>query len=306
MTTVLIAGFHRSGTSMLARMFHEGGLYLGENLLGAHHSNPYGHFEDSQIIDFHDRALKENGTTWQFDGNHAELVMSKTSRDQLKLLVRQRNLRKNWGFKDPRVCLFMRNWIDAVQNCTIVAIFRDFISTTQSLLNRHASDLLLSGGAIPVHLRFWQDHELPYRMWLAYNRSLLEAVNAARERSYVAYHSRVLSGLDVPAAVSANVDVGVKPVDVKGLVDLNATQLGIQSLPAISDELLADLMQTWKDIECVWGPSGVAIEDMVRDAFGGNKSRRMRSGGRAIIELDEAAARYNAAFSRHERWLPGT
>ncbi len=120
------------------------------------------------------------------------------------------------------------------------------------------------------------------------------------------YHSQVLSGLDVPAAVSANVDVGVKPVDVKSLVDLNATQLGVQSLPAISEELLTDLMQTWKDIECVWGSSGVAIEDMVSDAFGGNKSRRMRSGGRAIVELDEAAARYNSAFSRHERWLPGT
>jgi hypothetical protein len=306
MTMVIIAGFHRSGTSMLARMLHSGGLFLGDDLLPPHASNPYGHFEDRQVVAFHDRVLTDNNTTWQFDGNHSDLFMSEVLRDQLSTFIRERDLRQNWGFKDPRVCLFLKNWVQANPECFIVAIFRDFISTTQSLLKRHASDLVMGRGPARTHLRFWQDHELAYRMWLAYNKSLLAAISCFPEKILSVYHSKILAGMDVPAALAARINIGMLPVVVSELIDLEITQTTVTRLPSIGAELFADLVQTWKDIESVCGPSGLMIDDIAGKAFAPEQSEKMQSSRENIAELGDAATRYRAALSRFRKLHPGS
>jgi hypothetical protein len=306
MTMVIIAGFHRSGTSMVARMLHSGGLFLGDDLLPAHISNRYGHFEDRQVVEFHDRVLMDNATTWQFDGKHSDLFMSDQLRDGLNTLVRERDQRRNWGFKDPRVCLFLKNWIQANPECFIVAIFRDFISTTQSLLKRHASDLVMGRIGAAVHLRFWQDHELAYRMWLAYNNSLLEAICCFPEKTLPVYHSQVLAGMDVPAAVDARIKIGMSPVVVRELIDLEITQTTAAHLPPIGAELLADLVQTWRNIETVCGSSGLMIDDVARNAFAPLQSGKMQPLGESIAEFNDATSRYGAAWARFRKRHPHT
>ena len=289
---------------MLARMLHSGGLFLGEDLLPAHTSNPYGHFEDRQVVEFHDRVLIDNATTWQFDGKHSGLFMSDKFRDELNALVRERDQRQNWGFKDPRVCLFLKTWIQANPECFVVAIFRDFISTTQSLLKRHAFDLVMGKSGTAVHLRFWQDHELAYRMWLAYNNSLLETICCFPEKTLPVYHSQVLAGMDVPAALDARINIGMSPVVVRELIDLEITQTTAAHLPSIRAELLADLVQTWKNIETVCGSSGLMIDDVVRKAFAPKQPDKMQPLGESIAEFNDATTRYGAALSRFRKLHP--
>jgi len=38
---LIVAGFHRSGTSLVCQVLHRAGLFLGYDLLGAVFSNPY-------------------------------------------------------------------------------------------------------------------------------------------------------------------------------------------------------------------------------------------------------------------------
>ena len=62
MNPLIVAGFHQSGTSAIARSLHLGGLFLGDDLLGSEPSNPYGHFEDNEVITIHQdesRTLQE-------------------------------------------------------------------------------------------------------------------------------------------------------------------------------------------------------------------------------------------------------
>ena len=45
MTTVVVTGMHRSGTSMLAQMVDHLGVAMGERLYGATVNNLHGHYE---------------------------------------------------------------------------------------------------------------------------------------------------------------------------------------------------------------------------------------------------------------------
>jgi hypothetical protein len=297
---LLIAGFHRSGTSMVANMFHKAGLFMGNDLLSAKPSNPYGHFEAVEIMRFHNQVLKRNGTSWQFDGVAKELAFEETERDWLKNWINERAGWANSGLKDPRLCLFLHEWVQICPEFFVVAIFRDFISTTRSLLNRHAADLLRYTGA-STHLRFWQEPELPYRMWLSYNRQLLDIVRCNPERSLALHHAHVLGGLDVLGAVEAKIPVGLKPIDSQALVDLTITETGARYLPPIGPELREDLVNTWKEIETVAGASGLDIERVMQETFEGSKERPDRQPPEATAEYNQAYARYVVGRSRYER-----
>src|ERR687896_198189 len=61
---LIVAGFHRSGTSLVCQLLHRAGLFLGYNLLGPAFSNPHGHFEDTEILEIHQQILADNGHTW--------------------------------------------------------------------------------------------------------------------------------------------------------------------------------------------------------------------------------------------------
>ncbi len=60
---LIIAGFHRSGTSATAQLLRQAGLFIGDELLDANSSNPYGHFEDREIVTLYDQSLADNDLT---------------------------------------------------------------------------------------------------------------------------------------------------------------------------------------------------------------------------------------------------
>ena len=53
----LVLGMHRSGTSYLAEVVQALGVKLGEHLVGAQKGNPRGHFEDREVLVFHEALL---------------------------------------------------------------------------------------------------------------------------------------------------------------------------------------------------------------------------------------------------------
>ena len=64
---LIVAGFHRSGTSATAQLLHRAGLFLGDELLEATASNRYGHFEDREVVNIHHDLLADNDLTWLVD-----------------------------------------------------------------------------------------------------------------------------------------------------------------------------------------------------------------------------------------------
>lgn len=139
-TPLLIVSFHRSGSSLTAHMFHAAGLHLGDSLLGAKPSNPYGHFEDTSAIAFHDRLLRGYDHAWHRDRGPVSMA-DVDDLGWIKNYVVAKMIRhKAFGVKDPRLCLTIRHWQAALGRVNVVFIYRNAMSSITSLWTRALND----------------------------------------------------------------------------------------------------------------------------------------------------------------------
>lgn len=135
---------HRSGTSLLASWLASCGLHLGNELAGKALGNIKGHYEDMDFIRLHDELLKEANIR---DGGLSHLTNISKIPDSLidrkisNLLLLKCNNEDNWGWKDPRTCLFLPNYERLLPNVKVIAIFRHPLEVVDSLLRREEAKL---------------------------------------------------------------------------------------------------------------------------------------------------------------------
>ncbi len=197
---LIIAGFHRSGTSMLAQEFHRAGLFLGDHLAAGNIANEDGFFEDEKFFHLHANILRYHKTDWQYGGSEA-LSVPPSYQEEMKNLIDIRNLEySEWGFKDPRSALFLSEWYQQLSNPYTVIIYRHYSETSRSLLHRASRNILFRPNAVP--LRFWREKELAYRMWLSYNRALIKHIKAHPDSTIVISHDAIVNGYPIAKNIS--------------------------------------------------------------------------------------------------------
>src|SRR5258708_4760869 len=105
---VCITGMHRSGTSLVANLLRQCGLYLGEedDLIPATADNQQGYWENRRFLALNDDILKELGGSWDFPplapaGWHDDERLNPL-RVKAEILVDQFRDHQPWGWKDPR------------------------------------------------------------------------------------------------------------------------------------------------------------------------------------------------------------
>lgn len=154
---VLILGMHRSGTSMIARLLEELGLFLGWRKQGDH--------EALFFAELNNWLLEQAGGRWDHPEAVHDLIAVRPVRelvtDYLDLSLRSpraisylgpvRYLRhrsaarlpRPWGWKDPRTTFTLPLWQDLFPNARIVNIERHGIDVAASLRSRH--EVVLAG-----------------------------------------------------------------------------------------------------------------------------------------------------------------
>tara|TARA_R110001583_G_scaffold17482_2_gene70655 strand:+ start:21091 stop:22743 length:1653 start_codon:yes stop_codon:yes gene_type:complete len=172
--TLICTGFHRSATSATANYLLDAGLNMGSNLMLGNISNAKGHFEDWEAVLLHDEQLTNSGSNWQF---HDECELN-TKPDFLSKYIEQRNaFNANWGVKDPRACLFLTEWEEALGDSgNFLFVVRHWSSCIESLLHRHSRDFSYQLPKLTQesdNFKFWLDPALAAKMWLSYNKRLL-------------------------------------------------------------------------------------------------------------------------------------
>lgn len=221
---LVIAGFHRSGTSLLAQLLHRGGLFLGHDLIGAMPSNPYGHLEDLDFVGIHRDIMEDEGLTWHVTEPYVPYI-SPAHWEAMRDLVEERNLsHRLWGFKDPRVCFFLGAWKYIMPGAKVVIVYRDYAESTYSIERRQSQEYFEGSGPVSLHRRFWEDPDRGLKMWNVHNRALIGFADAYPDDSLVLSFRDLQRGMPVVAAMNDRWDVGLTEVPTLSVFDPSVTR----------------------------------------------------------------------------------
>ena len=243
---LIIAGFHRSGTSMLTQELNRAGLFVGKRLMSPNISNADGHFEDMDFFHLHEKLLRYHHTDWQHT-DVKPLEVPEDYRKEMQRLIEVRDDKHSaWGFKDPRTVLFLPEWYQELENPHTVIIYRHYSETGHSLLHRAAGDMLRSPNF--HQLRFWKEEELSYRMWLAYNLRLIAHVKAHPHTTLVLSHEAVVSGY--PVAKKLKEIFGFE-LDTEAVSAIDTTKLSSREreIPLANMPLQKELDDVWEELQ---------------------------------------------------------
>lgn len=175
MSGVFITGCGRSGTSMVAGLFAQTGLFMGDDLHSPRHSNPKGFFEAPAINRFNDRLIVEKlPSRIQFEeveygGDiprpthgwlarlpmHCDIVFSDRDAEEARNIVGGRS----FCFKDPRFCYTIDGWLNAVPGThRLIFVFRQPEIVVESILAEMRSTPYLYSLAMGVDqlFQYWE------------------------------------------------------------------------------------------------------------------------------------------------------
>jgi len=168
---LILAGMHRSGTSYAASMLKQAGVDMGSRLIGPTKGNIKGHFENIDFVEFHARVLVSHGLDSRGWNAPKTVDVPNVFMEMASLLVRENSRANPWGFKDPRVCLFLDFWREALPSAKFLCVFRSPWEVLSSLIRR--------GTDLPL----LENPQSVLDCWVHYCSSLLELCRAFPERS---------------------------------------------------------------------------------------------------------------------------
>jgi DNA repair exonuclease SbcCD ATPase subunit len=170
---VIVLGMHRSGTSLLSNILHLLGIDMVDQPTHASKSNETGFWERPEIVALHDDILQALGAPvgspmhavplkagwWR---NPKIRDLKKRMHDVMATHLAQ--VRRPWGFKDPRTCRLLPLWGEILEELDVSPRFVWAV--------RHPAE-----AAASMSLKNPQARPIPVAqsevMWLAYNYDIL-------------------------------------------------------------------------------------------------------------------------------------
>lgn len=249
---IIVAGFHRSGTSMAMQALARAGVHVGHELIGADPSNADGHYEDVETVRLHDEWLSDSGSDWCHTGA-LPIVDSSMAAQRIKVI--QTRFDKQvvaqsqmiWGIKDPRATLFLKQWFEHLNNPYGVFVYRHFASCLHSLQRRQANELLLNPNTEDANIRFWNQPNVALASWLAHNRAIIEVMKLYPDKCVLVSQEAQIAGTHLAPIVNERFNLSLETSQSSG-VDVSKTRRA-HSLELFSDELKEELLSTWSTLQ---------------------------------------------------------
>lgn len=235
---LIVAGMHRSGTSLLARLLREAGISMGARLMPAHKDNPQGYFENLDFVELHGKILSYHRTPpegWTLEAN---LPVPDHLRQEALAAVARNEQAQPWGWKDPRTTLFLDFWASELPEARFVFVHRPPWEVIDSLYRR--------GDGI-----FQMDPSLALHVWEHYNRLVFDFATKNPARSLlVGVHSLAHNWQECVRLVAEHLSVPVSPpqefVVERGLLKRGITDSHWAKLLM---EYFPEAQGLWRDLE---------------------------------------------------------
>lgn len=193
MTQVIVLGFHRSGTSMIAGILHKLGVHMGNDLImGTTEHNPKGYYEDRDFVDLNERILTALESGWATEHN-LDLIYDIIGRfeEPVKELIEARQQYPIWGWKDPRNSVTLPVYLHYLERPRLIVCQRYLEGATRSLVKREKERIKL-------------DEAID--LYAYYNRAIIKY--AAPTGYYVAYYEDLVENRDIEGLARY---IGLKP-----------------------------------------------------------------------------------------------
>ena len=209
---LIIVGMHRSGTSLVTQWLYKCGLHVGDHLMEASIANVQGHFEDLDFVNAHvnmlrKKRLKASGlTVYNIDN------IDEQNKAELKKIIQQKNKEHDeWGWKDPRTCLFLDTYAALIPRAFYLVVIRNFEETISSLIARQYKESVKKyQHKKGVSKWIWEFYKKKRRMhslckqyaafylkvWIHYNEQILRLLKTLPETRYMVVHSALLAEND--------------------------------------------------------------------------------------------------------------
>lgn len=246
---IIVAGMHRSGTSLVGSLMNALGVDMGLNLVPADAQNPRGYFEDADVVSLHGRMFQDalNGAEsghvdwgWTEEGAVDPGALEGWA-DEAKQAVAGRGSRRgNWGFKDPRATLALDLWREALPEARYVLVFRYPWDVSDSVQRLGASV-------------FSRNPSYGYRIWEAYNRRLLEFYEANQERSVLICSNGLPMALDrLPQLLEEKLGLHLEATDLAAIFDsdLYTRGGGDDRRPGLVSIAYPECLEVLSSLEC--------------------------------------------------------
>jgi Sulfotransferase family len=226
----LVLGTGRSGTSLLAGLFHSAGYFSGESLWPATISNPLGYFEDVEINAINEDLL-DKVAPWRPRGLVGALLpilrdRPRWSQRWLAILPEGTQIesdpaldrrmaaqaaRRPYLFKDPRFAYTLSTWMPHLaEQTTFLCIFREPQATINSIMRivrdeRYLRDLRMTP-------------EMASKYWITMYQSILCQRHTIGGDWLFIHYDELLAGRAIPLLEShlgARADLNMLQADLK-------------------------------------------------------------------------------------------
>ena len=180
---VFVLGMHRSGTSLLSRLVHEFGFFVGDDdeLMPAQPCNVEGFWERVDVSELNERILTALEGSWDCPPSLPKLAAGLVGGGEGKSfaplveaargIVERLDREGSWSVKDPRLSLTWPFWRALVDRPRVLVAIRDPFEVAASLVARHGCS-----------------EALGLSLWLSYNEAILR-FTTPEERFVVDYHA---------------------------------------------------------------------------------------------------------------------
>lgn len=199
---------HRSGTSLITNWLSRCGLEIGERLAAGNAGNTEGHFEDVEFLKLHEEILNNNSLEISGLVDAKKIEMSPYQLGKLQSIINiKQHLYEQWGWKDPRTCLFLDTYSALLPEAKYLVIIRDYQSVINSLLKREFAYIdkrylarNYFSRLVWTRLRrkrreekFYAEHaETFLKVWLNYNEEILRTLKRLSADDYLVINYELL------------------------------------------------------------------------------------------------------------------
>ncbi|MVT12423.1 sulfotransferase family protein [Chitinophaga tropicalis] len=206
---LVITGMHRSGTSLITQWLYRCGLHVGNNFMGAGIGNEDGHFEDLDFYNWHRNILNDNELPDDGLIHRSVTSLSDGQKHELRNLLKDKTkAQSQWGWKDPRTCLFLDFYREMLPDARYLVILRDYRSVVSSLISRlynKSAHKYKQKKGLPYFVwkyfkqRYRKEHLLKkysehyLKVWINYNESILQHLQQLPAATYLVVDHTTLS-----------------------------------------------------------------------------------------------------------------